>query len=155
MAFKNFTVETDADGIALVTWNIPGRSMNVLDQTSTDELEEIVKQTSADAAVKGSKPLPGQQPPAQAGGGMLDGLKDVLFGSTGPRGGKREGLAEAAAKSAMRSVGSAVGREIIRINRLNQLVFRARFVIAMQLVVREAKFAMRVSGPRVENCNRL
>ncbi len=53
MAFKNFTVETDADGIALVTWNIPGRSMNVLDQTSTDELEQIVKQTTADAAVKG------------------------------------------------------------------------------------------------------
>jgi 3-hydroxyacyl-CoA dehydrogenase / enoyl-CoA hydratase / 3-hydroxybutyryl-CoA epimerase len=53
MAFKNFTVETDADGIALVTWNIPGRSMNVLDQTSTDELEEIVKQTTTDPAVKG------------------------------------------------------------------------------------------------------
>ncbi|WP_298256644.1 3-hydroxyacyl-CoA dehydrogenase NAD-binding domain-containing protein, partial [Bradyrhizobium sp.] len=31
----------------------PGRSMNVLDQTSTDELEDIVKQTTADAAVKG------------------------------------------------------------------------------------------------------
>ena len=70
----------------------------------------------ADAAVKGTKPLPGQAPaPTQAsGGGMFDGLKDVIFGSTGPRGGKREGLAEAAAKSAMRSVGSAVGREIIR-----------------------------------------
>jgi 3-hydroxyacyl-CoA dehydrogenase / enoyl-CoA hydratase / 3-hydroxybutyryl-CoA epimerase len=53
MALKNFTLETDADGIALVTWNIPGRSMNVLDQTSTDELEEILKQTTADAAVKG------------------------------------------------------------------------------------------------------
>src|ERR1700760_3095599 len=53
MAFKNFTIETDADGIALVTWNIPDRSMNVLDQISTDELEEIVKQTTADAAVKG------------------------------------------------------------------------------------------------------
>ena len=53
MAFKNFKVETDADGIALVTWDIPGRSMNVLDQTSNDELEEIIKQTTADAAVKG------------------------------------------------------------------------------------------------------
>jgi len=53
MAFKNFKVETDADGIALVTWDIPGRSMNVVDQTSTDELEELVKQTTADAAVKG------------------------------------------------------------------------------------------------------
>ena len=53
MAFKNFKLETDADGIALVTWDIPGRSMNVLDETSTTELEEILKQTTADAAVKG------------------------------------------------------------------------------------------------------
>ena len=53
MAFKNFKVETDADGIVLVTWDTPGRSMNVLDETSVVELEEIVKQTSADAAVKG------------------------------------------------------------------------------------------------------
>ena len=53
MAFKNFKFETDADGIALVTWDIPGRSMNVLDETSITELEEIVKQTTADAAVKG------------------------------------------------------------------------------------------------------
>ena len=53
MAFKNFKVETDADGIALVTWDIPGRSMNVLDETSITELEAIVKQTTADAAVKG------------------------------------------------------------------------------------------------------
>src|SRR6266404_6240092 len=51
MAFKNFKIETDADGIALVTWDIPGRSMNVLDETTITELEEIVKQTSAEAAV--------------------------------------------------------------------------------------------------------
>jgi DNA helicase HerA-like ATPase len=48
------------------------------------------------------------------GGGLLGGLKDVLFGSTGPRGGKHEGLAESAARSAMRSIGSSVGREIVR-----------------------------------------
>ncbi|MDM4765896.1 helicase HerA-like domain-containing protein [Pelomonas sp. SE-A7] len=65
-------------------------------------------------------PMPQQQEPAPApaptdeGGGMLGGLKDVLFGSTGPRGGRHEGLAETAAKSALRSMGSAVGREIIR-----------------------------------------
>jgi 3-hydroxyacyl-CoA dehydrogenase/enoyl-CoA hydratase/3-hydroxybutyryl-CoA epimerase len=53
MTFKNFKVETDSDGIALVTWDIPGRSMNVLDETSVVELETIVKETSADAAVKG------------------------------------------------------------------------------------------------------
>jgi DNA helicase HerA-like ATPase len=51
---------------------------------------------------------------AESGGGMMGGLKDILFGSTGPRGGKRDGLAEMAAKSAVRTVGSAVGREIVR-----------------------------------------
>src|SRR5947209_7351852 len=53
MAYKNFKVETDADGVALVTWDIPGRSMNVLDETTIGELEAIVKQTSADNAIKG------------------------------------------------------------------------------------------------------
>ena len=53
MAFKNFKVERDADGIVLVTWDIPGRSMNVLDETSFSELEAIVKQTTEDANVKG------------------------------------------------------------------------------------------------------
>jgi 3-hydroxyacyl-CoA dehydrogenase / enoyl-CoA hydratase / 3-hydroxybutyryl-CoA epimerase len=53
MTIKNFKVETDADGIVLVSWDIPGRSMNVLDETSISELEEIVKETSADANVKG------------------------------------------------------------------------------------------------------
>ncbi len=59
-------------------------------------------------------PTPTAGQPADAGGGMFGGLKDVLFGSTGPRGGKHEGLAEAAARSAVRSIGSSVGREIIR-----------------------------------------
>jgi hypothetical protein len=60
--------------------------------------------------------ISGAAAPAEtaAGGGLLGGLSDILFGSTGPRGGRKEGLAEAAARSAMRSVGSAVGREIVR-----------------------------------------
>ena len=52
--------------------------------------------------------------PAEDDGGLLGGLKDMLFGSTGPRGGRRPGLAEAAATSAVRTMGSTVGREIIR-----------------------------------------
>ena len=32
MNYKNFTVDIDADGIALVTWDMPGRSMNVFDE---------------------------------------------------------------------------------------------------------------------------
>ncbi len=48
------------------------------------------------------------------GGGVLGGLGDVVFGSTGPRGGRHEGLAESMMKSAVRTMGSTVGREIIR-----------------------------------------
>ena len=47
-------------------------------------------------------------------GGMMGGLKDVLFGTTGPRGGMHDGLAQSMAKSAVRTMGSTVGREIIR-----------------------------------------
>ncbi len=53
-------------------------------------------------------------PAAEEGGGLLGGLSDVLFGKTGPRGGKHEGLAESMARSAVRTIGSTVGREIIR-----------------------------------------
>jgi uncharacterized protein len=63
----------------------------------------------------GTASLPGgPSADGNQGGGLLGGLKDVLFGSTGPRGGKHEGLAESAARSAVRSIGSSVGREIIR-----------------------------------------
>jgi DNA helicase HerA-like ATPase len=48
--------------------------------------------------------------PSATGGG----LTDILFGSTGPRGGKREGVIESAARSAARSVGSGIGRQILR-----------------------------------------
>ncbi len=51
--YRNFTVETDADGIALVTWDMPEKSMNVFTVEVMDELEAILKQTVEDAAVKG------------------------------------------------------------------------------------------------------
>jgi DNA helicase HerA-like ATPase len=42
-------------------------------------------------------------------------VNDILFGRTGPRGGKQsQGLLEAMAKSAVRTMGSTAGREIIR-----------------------------------------
>ena len=57
-------------------------------------------------------PQPRQSAPApqQSGGGLLDGIGDLLGGSTGPRGGHREGVLEAAAKSAARGMASSVGR---------------------------------------------
>ena len=42
------------------------------------------------------------------------GLSDILFGSTGPRGGHHEGMLESAARSAARSMGSGVARSLLR-----------------------------------------
>src|ERR1700724_1647829 len=54
MAFTNFTFDVDADGIALFTWNMPGRSMNVIDAKVMEELEAIVEKVASDAAIKGA-----------------------------------------------------------------------------------------------------
>src|SRR6267142_2712849 len=53
MSDVNFKLETDADGIVLLTWNMPDRSMNVINLTVIEELSAIVEQTAGDAAVKG------------------------------------------------------------------------------------------------------
>ncbi|MEH2481579.1 3-hydroxyacyl-CoA dehydrogenase/enoyl-CoA hydratase/3-hydroxybutyryl-CoA epimerase [Nitrobacteraceae bacterium AZCC 2146] len=79
MTFKNFKVETDADGIALVTWDIPGRSMNVLDATTVEELDAIVTQTTADAAVKGVVITSGKEAfSAGADLSMLEGMNKTF-----------------------------------------------------------------------------
>lgn len=56
----------------------------------------------------------GDGPTARSTGPSMGGLGDILFGSTGPRGGRREGMVETMAKSAVRTIGSSVGREIVR-----------------------------------------
>jgi DNA helicase HerA-like ATPase len=82
---------------------LKGRAATTADaaQNMRDEAIEAAKGGAADAA-------------QEAGGGLMGGLSDLLFGSTGPRGGKRDGIAQTLAKSAARTVGSTVGREIIR-----------------------------------------
>jgi 3-hydroxyacyl-CoA dehydrogenase / enoyl-CoA hydratase / 3-hydroxybutyryl-CoA epimerase len=49
----NFKYEADQDGIALITWDMPGRSMNVLNNDVLSELEALLDKTTADAAIKG------------------------------------------------------------------------------------------------------
>ena len=99
---------------------VAGVYEKVVDRESAFERLKGRAVQSADVAQQATtgRTLPGTEVPAQAqpaeGGGLLGGLGDLLFGSTGPRGGRREGLAEMAARSAVRTVGSAVGREIVR-----------------------------------------
>src|SRR5580700_7066529 len=51
--FSNFTLDIDGDGIALVTRNAPGRTMNVIDAAATEELSSIVEELATDGAIKG------------------------------------------------------------------------------------------------------
>lgn len=52
--YKNFTVETDSDGIALITWDMPGRSMNVIDDTVGGELKAIIENVTTNDSIKGA-----------------------------------------------------------------------------------------------------
>src|ERR1700684_1308207 len=54
MTFQNFTFDVDTDGIALVTWNMPGRSMNVIDAKVMEELAAIVERVANEAGIKGA-----------------------------------------------------------------------------------------------------
>ena len=86
--------------------------------------EKVVDRESAYEKLKGraaeasaQAPANGKGAPANtedSGGGLMGGLNDVLFGSTGPRGGKRDGLAQTMAKSAVRTMGTTIGKEILR-----------------------------------------
>lgn len=83
---------------------------------------EKLKATSTETSHKtgsasSGKPLPGRAPAAADqgdGGGLMGGLSDMLFGSTGPRGGQRDGMAQMVVKSAVRTASSAIGRSLVR-----------------------------------------
>ena len=75
--------------------------------------EKLQGRAAASAPAAGAAPGGGAVGQTESGG-IMGGLKDVLFGTTGPRGGVHDGLAQSMAKSAVRTMGSAVGREIIR-----------------------------------------
>ncbi len=49
----DFTMKTDADGVAIITWDVKGKSMNVLSLEGWDDLDALVDQALADDAVKG------------------------------------------------------------------------------------------------------
>ena len=75
--------------------------------------EKLQQRAEAGASNASASPNGGAAGKTESGG-IMGGLNDVLFGSTGPRGAKHDGLAQSMAKSAVRTMGSAVGREIIR-----------------------------------------
>ena len=61
MSLANFRFETDADGVALITWDMPGRSMNVLTPEVIEELNGLIDQVASDAAIKGAVVTSGKE----------------------------------------------------------------------------------------------
>ncbi len=51
---NNFKIDVDAEGVALVTFDAPGRSMNTLTSEVLRELGEVVERIKTDAAIKGA-----------------------------------------------------------------------------------------------------
>jgi 3-hydroxyacyl-CoA dehydrogenase/enoyl-CoA hydratase/3-hydroxybutyryl-CoA epimerase len=49
----DFTLKTDADGVAVITWDTVGKSMNVMNQQGFTDLDALVDQALADDTVKG------------------------------------------------------------------------------------------------------
>jgi len=49
----DFTMEKGADGVAVITWDVPGKSMNVMSMEAWPVLEGLVDDALADDAVKG------------------------------------------------------------------------------------------------------
>ncbi len=94
---------------------VAGVYEKTVDRESAFEMLKARAESAAPQAgdVRG-KPASSAPTQAPAAGGIMGGLGDILFGSTGPRGGRREGMVEAMSKSAARSVGSSIAREITR-----------------------------------------
>ncbi|MEZ5995163.1 MAG: 3-hydroxyacyl-CoA dehydrogenase NAD-binding domain-containing protein [Hyphomonadaceae bacterium] len=51
---ENFKIDVDADGIALITFDVPGRSMNTITASVMRDLAELVKTIKTDANIKGA-----------------------------------------------------------------------------------------------------
>ena len=48
---KNFDLTIEQDGIALITWDMPGKSMNVIDAVVMDELEQLIETVETDDSI--------------------------------------------------------------------------------------------------------
>ncbi|MGO4673994.1 3-hydroxyacyl-CoA dehydrogenase NAD-binding domain-containing protein [Bosea sp. 2YAB26] len=81
MNLTNFRFETDADGIATLIWDMPGRSMNVITPEVMAELNQVIDHVVSSEAIKGCVITSGKE--AFSGGAdltMLQGLRDLYVG---------------------------------------------------------------------------
>ncbi|HME29549.1 MAG TPA: 3-hydroxyacyl-CoA dehydrogenase NAD-binding domain-containing protein [Pseudolabrys sp.] len=83
----NFKLDTDADGIALITWDMAERSMNVINTSVIEELGALVDKIAADTAIKGVIITSGKDAfCAGADLTMLEGMGAVFANLVGTKG---------------------------------------------------------------------
>lgn len=73
-----FNVEVDASGVAVATWDQPGRSMNVIDAATLDALDALVDRAVSDDAIAGVVLTSGKR--AFGAGADLSMIEDLCFG---------------------------------------------------------------------------
>lgn len=90
-----------------------GRYEEMIDRESA--YEKLM--AGAGVATSAAKDAPATKQEAQQkeneDGGLLGSLNDILFGTTGPRGGKKDGIVQTAAKSMTRQLGNQIVRGIL------------------------------------------
>ncbi len=78
LTLTQFRFETDADGIALLTWDAPNRSMNIFTEETMRELDQVIDHIASDPKIKGCVITSGK-PDSFSGGAdirMLDAMAE-------------------------------------------------------------------------------
>lgn len=86
-----------------------GKYEDAVDRESA--FEKLQQGVQATTEAQNAPPAKGEA--AGVDDGILGGLKDILFGSTGPRGGRRDGVVQTMAKSATRQITNQIVRGML------------------------------------------
>ena len=84
---ETFKIDVDADGIALITFDVPGRSMNTLTSKVMEELPQLIERIATDAAIKGAVFTSGKTSGFCAGADLGDMASGGLTGGSSTAGG--------------------------------------------------------------------
>ena len=86
----------------------------IYDQAVDRESAYEILQSRAAQAPTASGGVANTNGQAAADNSVMSGLNDFLFGSTGPRGGKKDGLVQSLVKSTARNMTNQLGRQLLR-----------------------------------------
>jgi enoyl-CoA hydratase/carnithine racemase len=80
--FENFKIDIDADGIAVIAFDVPGRSMNTLTSGVMAELPELAELIKTDESIKGAVITSGKASGFCAGADLGDMAGGMIGGAS-------------------------------------------------------------------------